>query len=138
MNIDEDFLEYYWISSDFSLIKKKFSLSTVRYAVEIEYFNRPDRETPGATIWYMHSGLGLISHKFDIDILGRHFMSGEIFDFSSNYSETKFFQTLGGGVIQMLEGEIGLDIGANIGGWTRLLLEKLDQLDEGRLDSTRV
>ena len=114
MKVDESECYCYSIDSNLSVVNQKFSVSAIRYVLEVEYFGRPDRDTPGKTIWYTYTGLGVISHKLSLDLRVRDNTDGQTFDLNDSSTETKFIQTLGGGMVQLLSGQVGLDFGVNM------------------------
>ena len=75
----------------------EISFKTMRYMFSVLYYHRLDRATPGRTIHYLTTGLGAVSHN------------ASYMDLS--YTESKFTTEIGGGFIQLLSENVGIDAG---------------------------
>jgi hypothetical protein len=82
-----------------------------RYYAAVEYYKWPHWREGGRTMLYFFSGLGMISHSFSGTFVACD-PADECYLFGSDYSETKFMMTNGGGVVAMLGESIGVEIGA--------------------------
>ncbi len=94
-----------------TLVTAEYGINAVRYYFSAEYYHRPDRKTPGRSIYYFYSGLGAINHKLSFDATMYVKSTRELFIASDRASETKFATTCGAGMIQLLSKNIGIDLG---------------------------
>jgi len=111
---DENYLTFYSYDPDIVIVGQDLGFTAMRYVVEMETFYRQDRVTPGKSIWYLHTGLGAIYHKATLKLDYTQAGQPGIMTISEETGETKFIQTLGGGLMQLVTEQVGLDLGVNM------------------------
>ena len=89
------------------------SLSVWRYYMSAEYYSWPRIDEGGMTMYYLYSGLGVISHSFSGSIFAREYATDQLWNVTFE-SQSKFATTLGGGMVTMFSNTLGLDTRAAI------------------------
>jgi hypothetical protein len=91
----------------------KLHVNAWRYFIAGEYFHRPDRMTPGRSIFFVYSGAGAIVHNLSADATLRS--NGIISEgMTTTDTETKFLLTIGGGMVQLFSKNFGFELSGEL------------------------
>ena len=97
-----------------TLVVSNLGFSSISYFLSFQYYNRPDRVTPGKMIYHFYSGLGAVAHKLESDAVLIRTDGTQIRSSYGSYEETKFAMTFGGGLTRMVSEAVGIYAAANM------------------------
>jgi hypothetical protein len=102
------------LGPDATILDEAYELSALRFTLSGVTFRHLDPLRKDRSMVYGYGGIGFVKHDSTTDLTVRDEFTGETIDVSSDYEETKFVTTLGGGFIKSIGTTAGVDLSINL------------------------
>jgi hypothetical protein len=102
------------LGPDVTILEESYELSALRFTVSGVTFRRLDALGKDRSMVYGYGGIGLVQHDSTTELTVRDEYSGETASVSSDYDETKFVTTIGGGFVKGIGNTLGVDVSINL------------------------